>query len=125
MSATRAAAARRIRAAAAAHPDMVAGAGRFDTLVMRILGERAFVKTGAEGVYCAAFPAEGLGVAIKCRDGATRAAEVAMGAMIARFVTMSEGERAALEPRLAPVLSNWNGAAVGAARPAAALAGKG
>ena len=121
LSATRAAAARRIRAAAAAHPVFVAGAGRFDTEIMRVLGARAFVKTGAEGVYCAAFPEQGLGVALKCDDGAGRAAEVAMGAMIARFVAMSESERARLQPRFAPALANWSGAAVGALRPSAAL----
>jgi L-asparaginase II len=46
----RAAAAKRIRAACAAHPDLVAGAGRFDTALMETLRARAFLKTGAEGV---------------------------------------------------------------------------
>jgi L-asparaginase II len=46
LSPARAAAAKRIREAVAAHPDMVAGTGRFDTVVMKALGLRAFVKTG-------------------------------------------------------------------------------
>ena len=71
--------------AVAAHPEMVAGTGRFDTVAMRALGLRAFVKTGAEGVYCAALPELGLGVAIKCEDGARRAAETAMAALVARI----------------------------------------
>jgi L-asparaginase II len=121
ISANRAAAAKRIRAAAAAHPYYIAGAGKFDTVVMQALGERAFVKTGAEGVYCAAFPGQGLGVAIKCRDGATRAAEVAMGAMISRFVDLSDAERAILQPRFAPMLTNWSGAVVGSIRAAREL----
>ncbi len=29
---------------------------RFDTLAMEALRERAFLKVGAEGVYCAALP---------------------------------------------------------------------
>ena len=58
-----------VRAAVAAHPFMVAGAGRFDTEVMKLLGARAFTKTGAEGVFCAALPALGLGVAVKADDG--------------------------------------------------------
>jgi L-asparaginase II len=123
LSPSRAAAARRIREAVAAHPVFVAGAGRFDTLIMEALGARAFVKTGAEGVYCAAFPELGLGVAIKCRDGAARAAETAMAAIIARFLPLSETERAALEPHATPVLLNWNGIAVGEIR-AAALTGE-
>ena len=41
--------------------------------IMETLGLRAFVKTGAEGVYCAAFPELGLGVAIKCAGRRRRA----------------------------------------------------
>ena len=35
--------------------------------VMEILGERAFVKVGAEGVYCAALPELGYGIAVEGR----------------------------------------------------------
>ena len=118
----RAAAAKRIREAVAAFPALVAGVGRFDTLAMQALGLRAFVKTGAEGVYCAAFPELGLGVAIKCQDGATRAAETAMAAVIARFLPLNDKERAALAPLLNPVLRNWNGETVGQIRAGSALA---
>ena len=121
LSPAKAAAARRIREAVAAHPAMVAGEGRFDTLIAQTLGSRAFVKTGAEGVYCAAFPELGLGVAIKCEDGAGRAAETAMAALIARFLPLSETEHAALADRLAPTLRNWNGAIVGEIRATPAL----
>ncbi|HLJ71674.1 MAG TPA: asparaginase, partial [Roseiarcus sp.] len=116
LDADRAAAARRIRAACAAHPHLVAGTGRFDTLIMIALGARAFVKTGAEGVYCGALPELGLGVAIKCDDGAGRAAEVAMAAIIARFLPLDDNQRALLAPRLSSVLYNWNGASVGTLR---------
>ena len=59
--------------------DHVGGSARFDTRVMQRLGERVFCKVGAEGVYCAALPDQGLGVAIKMDDGNTaRAAEAAM-----------------------------------------------
>src|SRR5579863_6961979 len=105
----RAEAAARLRAACAAHPHLVAGTGRFDTLVMTTLGARAFVKGGAEGVYCGALPDLGLGIAIKCDDGAGRAAEVVMAALIARFLPLSDAERAALAPRIEPVIRNWNG----------------
>jgi L-asparaginase II len=100
---------------------MVAGTGRFDTVVMKALGLRAFVKTGAEGVYCAAFPELGLGVAIKCEDGAGRAAETAMAAIISRFLPLGSQEHAALAARFAPPLHNWSGAQVGEIRPAATL----
>lgn len=82
----RAAAARRIRAAVAAHPFMVAGTNRFCTGVMESFGERAFVKTGAEGVFCAAFPESGFGVALKIDDGGTRASEAVMATVAERML---------------------------------------
>jgi L-asparaginase II len=121
LPAARAAAAARIRAAVAAYPFLVAGSGRFDTMAMEVLGPRAFVKTGAEGVYCAAFPEVGLGVAIKCADGATRAAEAAMAAVIGRFLPLSAVERAGLAPLTEPAIRNWSGATVGSIRASAAL----
>jgi L-asparaginase II len=114
----RAKAAARLRAACMAHPWHVAGTGRFCTDVMQQLGARAFVKTGAEGVYCAALPEEGLGLAVKCDDGATRAAEVMTAALIARFLKSSDG---ALERFVRPTLRNWNGITVGQLRPTSAL----
>jgi L-asparaginase II len=117
----RAKAAARIRAAVAANPLMVAGEGKFDTEVMRLFGARVFVKTGAEGVYCAALPELGLGLAVKADDGAMRAARVMIAALIDRFLPMDEAERTRFAPFVAPGLRNWNGASVGALRPAGAL----
>jgi len=70
----RAEAAARIRAACAARPYLAAGTGRFCTRVMAHFGGRVLVKGGAEGVLCGALPEAGIGVAIKCDDGAARAA---------------------------------------------------
>ncbi|MGL5448454.1 MAG: asparaginase, partial [Rhabdaerophilum sp.] len=86
LSASRAGAAKRLREAVAASPFHVAGTKRFDTEAMEQLRQRAFIKMGAEGVYCGALPEKGLGVAIKIDDGATRAAEIAMAAILARFL---------------------------------------
>jgi L-asparaginase II len=118
----RAAAAKRIRAACAANPRLVAGTGRFDTMVMAALGARAFVKGGAEGVHCAALPDLGLGIAIKCDDGAGRAAEVAMATLIARLLPLGEHERTALAQHSEPTIRNWNGARIGTLRASAAVA---
>ena len=111
-------AAARIRAAVAAHPGMVAGPGRFDTEIMTILGGRAFTKSGAEGVYCAALPELGLGVAVKADDGAGRAAQVMMAALLDRLGGFDEGLRAKLAPFVQPRLVNWSGIAVGVLRAA-------
>ncbi len=88
---------------------------------MRTLGARAYVKTGAEGVFCGALPELGFGIAIKCDDGAGRAAEAIMAAVIARFLPLAIEERAALAPFLQPLLRNWNGIAVGSLRVTEAL----
>ncbi len=118
----RARAAARIRAAVAAHPAVVAGAGRFDTQVMMILGARAFTKTGAEGAYCAGLPELGLGIAVKADDGGGRAAQAMIAALLRRFGGFNEAFGARLAPFAAPRLVNWSGVEVGALRPAGPLA---
>src|SRR5262245_6639509 len=117
----RAKAAARLRAACAAHPWYVAGTGRFCTEVMQRLGARAFVKVGAEGVYLGALPERGLGIAVKCDDGAGRAAEVVMATLIMRFGALNKDEDAALDHLVRPTLRNWNGIAIGELHPTAVL----
>jgi L-asparaginase II len=119
----RAKAASRLRAAIAAQPWYVAGTGRFCTEVMKIFGLRVLAKTGAEGVFCGALPEQGLGIALKCDDGGTRAAEVMMATTIARFLPLAGAEPVALERFLRPTLRNWNGTEVGSLRAVAPLAG--
>ncbi|WP_342359074.1 asparaginase [Terrarubrum flagellatum] len=121
LDATRAAAAKRIRKAVAAQPFMVRGTGGFDTVVMEALRERAFTKTGAEGVYCAALPETGLGVALKCADGAGRASEIVMASVIASLLKLNDSERAVVDRARAPALKNWNGIHVGDMKPSAEL----
>nr|WP_272214211.1 asparaginase [Marinicella sp. W31]MDC2877993.1 asparaginase [Marinicella sp. W31] len=75
-----------------------------------------FAKTGAEGVFCAALPEQGLGIALKCEDGTTRAAEVMIAAVFARLL----GDDQELAERLLGIadseLKNWNGTEVGRVR---------
>jgi L-asparaginase II len=112
----RARAAARLRAACAEKPWYVAGTGRFCTEIRQRFGARVFAKTGAEGVYCGALPELGLGIAVKCDDGAGRAAEAVMAALILRFLPLDDAERAALARFANPVLRNWNGIEVGTLR---------
>ncbi|MFM8608801.1 MAG: asparaginase [Hyphomicrobiales bacterium] len=119
----RAKAAARLRRAAAAHPFMVAGTGRLDTVAMEIFGARLFMKTGAEGVYCAALPEQGLGIALKADDGETRASQAMLAGIVHRFLRMSEEERRAFNAKAWPTLTNWNGMAVGSVKPTSLLTG--
>jgi L-asparaginase II len=116
-------AAKRIRAAMAAHPFLVGGTGRFGTAVMEAAGEQALVKGGAEGVYCAMLPTAGLGIALKIDDGAGRAAEVAMGSLLRRFKALDDARATRLAARLEPAIVNWAGREVGRIRPAESLLG--
>lgn len=117
----RAAAALRLRTACATKSWFVAGTGRFCTDLMTHFGERVLVKIGAEGVFCAALPEQGLGIAIKCDDGAGRAAEVVAVALISRFLSLEDADRELLKRLMYPTLRNWNGIAVGVLRPSEAL----
>ena len=114
LSAGHAAAAKRLRAAVASAPFMVAGTRRFDTRVMERLGERVFCKVGAEGVFCAALPERGLGVAIKIDDGNNaRACEVVMAAAIEAFVALDDADATFMRSLSDARLTNWNGIEVG------------
>src|SRR5579872_214982 len=112
----------RIRAAVAAHPLTVAGRGRFDTEMMSLTGARVFLKSGAEAVICAALPEAGLGLAVKADDGAGRAAQVMIAALIRRFGGFDEETNARLARFVSPRLINWNGVEVGRLRPSGPLA---
>ena len=122
LSTEHARAARRLRQAVAKAPFMVGGTDRFDTRMMQRLGERVCCKVGAEGVYCAALPQQGLGVAVKIDDGNNaRAAEVVMAALIETFVPLDDGEAGFLRGLSELTLKNWNGIEVGALRAGIAL----
>jgi L-asparaginase II len=85
LSEGRASAARQVYDAMVNEPFMVAGTNRWCTNAIEA-GRGAFiVKTGAEGVYCAAIPEAGIGVALKIDDGAHRASECAMGAVLSKI----------------------------------------
>jgi len=117
LSPQRAAAARRLAEACMAEPWFVAGTGRFCTDVMGRFAGRLLLKTGAEGVYCAAIPELGFGIALKCEDGTTRAAEVIMAAAIASLLPMTEPERVLFADRLTPAVESRKGRKVGEIRP--------
>jgi L-asparaginase II len=67
----------RCTAAMRAEPYLVAGRGRTDTAVMCEVGG-VIVKSGAEGLACAAITDGGLGVAVKIADGGGRASGPAL-----------------------------------------------
>jgi len=55
------------------HPELVAGPEAFDTELMRLTEGVLVSKSGAEGIQCVGRVGQGMGLAIKVRDGAKRA----------------------------------------------------
>jgi L-asparaginase II len=118
----RAKAAKRLLSACMAEPFYVAGTERVCTKLMEVAPGRIFVKVGAEGVYCAAIPELGLGIALKCEDGAGRAAEVAISAVLAGLFAKNEALFGKLSAFSRPFVENRKGEPVGVLRPAGPLA---
>jgi L-asparaginase II len=109
----------RIDAGIAAHPELVAGTGRMCTRLMTATGGRLLAKTGAEGVYVAWSPERGLAMALKVADGATRASEVAIAALIARAFGPDDPFTAAAAPFTRQPLVTFMGEPAGEVRAAA------
>lgn len=109
---SRAKACLRIADAMMQHPEMVAGEDRPCTSIMQILSGLV-VKTGAEGVYTAAWPERGLGLALKVEDGATRASSVALMALLDSLGAVNESARERLKDVARPTLKNHAGTVVG------------
>ncbi|MFN4060700.1 MAG: asparaginase [Paracoccus hibiscisoli] len=96
---------RRLVDAMRTHPDMVAGEGRSCTELMRAMGGVAAIKTGAEAVFVAILPDQGLGVALKITDGATRASEAAITALLIHLRVLDADHPAAQAHLDGPILN--------------------
>lgn len=112
----RAAASKRLIEACMAEPFYVAGTKRFCTRLMQVAPGKIFAKTGAEGVFCAILPEQGLSFAVKCEDGTSRAAESMIAALLARHFDKDTREHAALMAMANHSMRNWNGLHVGDVR---------
>ena len=99
-----------------AHPEYVAGTDRLDTDLMRAADRRLFAKVGAEGFYCAGIPSLRIGVALKVEDGATRAAEPALLAVLKKLDAIDAAELAQLSKYAAPAILNTRNEIVGSIR---------
>jgi L-asparaginase II len=81
-----------------------------------------YCKVGAEGVYCAALPQRGLGIAVKMDDGNTaRACEVVMASLIGALAPLDNDEHEFMARMRELTMRNWNGIEVGVLRPSEAL----
>lgn len=105
-----------VRAAMLAHPEMVAGEGRFDTDLMTVAGGRILGKAGAEACYGAAIVDRGLGVALKVEDGGARAVPPAVAEVLRQLGALGDPEIDALGEHARPLVRNFHGEIVGEGR---------
>lgn len=105
----------RLWQAMVAHPAHVAGEGKACTELMRACSEPVAIKTGAEGFYIGILPQRGLGIALKISDGATRASECVIAALLVRLGVLDPAHPSA-QRFLNPPILNWRGVAIGSIR---------
>ena len=105
-----------------AYPELVAGEGRACTELMRAMGGRVAVKTGAEAVFVAIVPEKRMGIALKIVDGGTRGAEAAIAALLVRMGVLDRNHPATRK-RLDAVQRNWRGIETGLLRAAPGFPG--
>ncbi|MEM9332272.1 MAG: asparaginase [Pseudomonadota bacterium] len=103
----------KLRDACCKHPEMVAGTLGACTRIMQAMDKRVFVKYGAEGVYTAALPELGFGIALKVRDGNAKAAETTIASLATRLLELDQREHEGLTPIRESVLKNWSGTITG------------
>lgn len=108
----------RLARSMAAYPEMVAGEGRACTELMRAMNGRVAIKTGAEAVFIAIVPERKMGIAVKITDGASRASEAVIAALLVRLGVL-DADHPATRKRLNPQQKNWRGIATGEIRTAA------
>lgn len=118
---TRETAAARLVTAMLTYPELVAGETRACTELMRAMDHKVAIKTGADGVFVAILPEQKLGVALKITDGATRASECAIAAILVKLGVLDANHPATLKRMNAPQPSR-RGFDAAWIRPSAALA---
>jgi L-asparaginase II len=99
--------------AVSTHPEMVAGADRYDTEMMQLLGDRVVGKVGAEGIFCLAFRHKQLGACIKIDDGKMLPQYLLAQELIEHFETIQPFEAAALKKWTELPVVNWRGIRTG------------
>lgn len=110
----RGSACRHLYQAMTAHPLHIGGSkNRLDTVLMQAAAGRILSKTGAEGCYIAVIPEHDTVIALKAQDGAARAAQAALYALLEKHTLATAEVLAAIRPLCLPGLHNWRGMQTG------------
>ena len=108
-------------AAILTHPRHIAGDGRLETTAMQALPGKIFAKSGSEGGYALSLIDGALGVALKIEDGATRAMNPSVVAILEQLGLMTPAAAEALSRFREPAILNHRQEEVGRIRPAFTL----
>ena len=108
----------RIITAMRAHPFLVGGTDRFDTVLIEETRGTIIAKVGAEGVHTVAIVEQGLAFAIKVEDGAVRAQHPAVLRLLQHLGALPDPLPARLSSFLRTPVQNTRGETVGEVLPA-------
>jgi L-asparaginase II len=97
-------------------PRYLVGEGRHSTFVVETTGGRIIIKGGSEGVFAGFDRRRQLGFAVKIDDGGSRAADVAILAMLLSCGSLNEQEAKALRDRIEPPVIDAHNHAIGVVR---------
>lgn len=107
----------RITRSIQAEPLMLAGTNRCCSRVVSHSKGQIVVKTGAEGVFSGYLPGKDIGFALKIDDGATRASEVALGALLKKISAFTPESSEQLSHYFSPNVVNSQGFTTGRVLP--------
>lgn len=96
------------------NPLHVAGTKRLDTVLMQAAKGKIMCKIGAEGTYIAVIPDADTVIALKAEDGAGRAGQAALAALLHKHGLCDDAVYDAIRPVALPALRNWRGITTGA-----------
>lgn len=113
---SRAAACRQLTDAVTAHPEMVAGTGRYCTDLMKTCDRKVLAKVGAEGVFGISFLEQGIGLAIKIDDGKMGPQYAVAQQIVEASGLFTADKLAPLRPYLHQEVLNWSGIHTGVTR---------
>ncbi|MFC1748713.1 asparaginase [Pseudomonadota bacterium] len=125
LSDVRAQAIYRLHEAMTNEPLYVAGHGTVASELNEVTKGAVLAKTGAEGIFTAALPERGLGIALKIADGSERARSVALLAILEHLGALADEEKHKLQRHIVPTIVNSRGLAVGDIRAASSWLSRG
>ena len=114
-----AAALARVRDAMISRPEMVAGTGRFDSVIMKATEGAIVAKAGAEAVQACALREPGIGLVLKIIDGGRRATNPATCKLLDDLGVLTGARREALRTFARTEIRNFAGRVVGSVLPLA------